>query len=82
MPWTAGVGRADEIFAVSVGFETVGHFFAVRLVTKDQSIRRALKPRVFHEFPVDYGFVKIAQTCLLSVSDFRFAFRSILYTLQ
>jgi hypothetical protein len=49
---TAGVGRTDEIFAVSVEFETVSYFFGVRLVTKDQSIRRTLKLRVFHEFPV------------------------------
>lgn len=53
MPSTAGVGRADEVFAASfVEFEIVGYFFAVRMVTKDRSIRWALKRKVFHEFPV------------------------------
>ena len=53
MPLIACVSRADEVFATSfVEFEIVGYFFAVRMVTKDQSIRWVLKPKVFHEFPV------------------------------
>ena len=50
MPLTAGVGRADEVFAASfMDFEIVGYFFAVPMVTTDQSIRRVLKQKVFHK---------------------------------
>ena len=53
MHLTAGMGRADEVFAASLmEFEVVGYFFAVGMATKDQSIRWVLKAKVFHEFPV------------------------------
>jgi hypothetical protein len=47
------VSRADEVFATSfIEFEIVGYFSAIRMVTNDESIRRVLKPKVFHEVPV------------------------------
>jgi len=50
MPLTAGVGRADELFtALFVDFEIVGDVFAVRTITKKQSIRWMVEAKVFHE---------------------------------
>jgi hypothetical protein len=51
MPFTAGVGCADEVFtAPFVDFEIVGDVFAVRTITKNQSLWWMFKPKVFHEF--------------------------------
>ncbi|MGC2193833.1 MAG: hypothetical protein WA628_04095 [Terriglobales bacterium] len=50
MPFTAGVGSADEVFtALFVDFQIVGDAFAVRTMTKNQSIRGMVKAEVFHE---------------------------------
>ena len=50
MPFTAGVGSADEVFtALVVDFQIVGDVFAVRTMTKNQSIRWMVKAKVFHE---------------------------------
>jgi hypothetical protein len=44
MPFTAGVGSADELFAASsMEFEIVGYLFTARMGTKDQSIRWVFK---------------------------------------
>jgi len=50
MFFTAGVGSANEVFtALLVEFQIIGDVFAVRTITKNQSIRWMLKPKVFHE---------------------------------
>jgi hypothetical protein len=57
MPMTADVSRAEKAFAACViEVELVGYFFAVRIVTNDQSVRRMRKQKVFHEFPAGYAF--------------------------
>jgi len=53
MPFTFGVGSADEFFiAVVVDFEIVGDGFAVGAMTQNQPIRRMVKPKVFHDNPL------------------------------
>jgi hypothetical protein len=50
MPFTAGVGRANEVLtSMFVDFQIIGDVFALITVTKDESIRWMLKPKVFHE---------------------------------
>jgi hypothetical protein len=50
MPFTAGVGRANEVLtSMFVDFQIVSDAFALRTVTKDESIRWVLKTKVFHE---------------------------------
>jgi len=51
MPFTAGVGRADEVFkSFFVDFLIVDDAFSVRTMTKNQPIRWMVEPKVFHEF--------------------------------
>jgi hypothetical protein len=50
MPFTAGVGSADEVFtALFIDFQIVGDVFAVRTTTKNQPIRWMVEAKVFHE---------------------------------
>ena len=49
MPLTAGVGSAYELFTALFDFEIVGDVFAVRTITKNQSIRWMVEAKVFHE---------------------------------
>lgn len=53
MPYATRVGRADEVFAaLFADFQIVGDPFAVRTMTKNESIRWMVKAKVFHEiFP-------------------------------
>jgi hypothetical protein len=50
MPFAAGVGSADSVFKPPfVDFLIVGNVFAIRTITKNQSIRWMVNPKVFHE---------------------------------
>jgi hypothetical protein len=55
MPLTAGVDSAGEVFAsLFVDFQVVGDVIALRPISKDQAIRRMVKPKVFHAVPPRY----------------------------
>src|SRR5580693_4490950 len=50
MPFTARVGNADEVFTfLFVDFQIVGDVFAVRTMTKNQSIRWMVKAKVSNQ---------------------------------
>jgi hypothetical protein len=63
MPFTARVGSADEVLtSLFVDFQIVGDVFAVRPMTKNQSIRWMVKAKVFHEILRRLEFVKIGRS--------------------
>jgi len=43
------VGCADEVFALFADFQIVSDFFAVRAITKNQSVPWMVQAKVFHE---------------------------------
>jgi len=60
VPFTAGVGSADEVLpSMFIDFQIVSDVLAARTITKSQSIRWMVKAEVFHEI-LQYGFSLLA----------------------
>lgn len=57
--FTAGMGSADELLpSIFADLQIVGDLFAVRAITKNQSIRWMLKAEVFHKILMAPGHVR------------------------